>query len=141
LHQASLAARYRARLSGVTFQDQTGQLQAHPFMPVLLPPDVAARRGEIVSTLAMCGINTGTYLSPHLAEHPLFRGNIRAGSLTVTADVAARILVLPITDEMDAGDADEAADALNETLASLRARRARRNADRIVADVPFGAGA
>jgi len=141
LHHASLAARYQDMLSGVTFQAQTGQQQVHPFMPVLLPSDIAARRGEIVSSLAMCGINTGTYLSPHLAEHPLFRGNVRAGSLTVTADVAARILVLPMTDEMDAADVDEIAEALNETLASLRARRARRNADRIVAEVPFGAGA
>jgi dTDP-4-amino-4,6-dideoxygalactose transaminase len=140
-HQAGLAARYRARLEAVTFQQQTGQQQAHPFMPVLLPSDIAARRGEIVSSLAMCGINTGTYLSPHIAEHPLFHGNVRAGLLTVTEDIAARILVLPMTEEMDTADVDEAADALNETIASLRARRARRAADRIVAEVPFGADA
>jgi dTDP-4-amino-4,6-dideoxygalactose transaminase len=141
LHQAGLAARYHAQLTDVTFQAQSGRAQAHPFMPVLLPPDIAARRGEIVSSLAMCGINTGTYLSPHIAEHPLFRGNVRAGSLTVTEDVAARILVLPMTGEMDAADVDEAADALNEIMASLRGRRARRAADRIVAEVPFSAGA
>ncbi|HTZ69820.1 MAG TPA: DegT/DnrJ/EryC1/StrS family aminotransferase [Acetobacteraceae bacterium] len=122
-HRARLAARYQARLPNLTFQAPAGLRQAHAFMPVLLPPNLAPRRAEIRAALGLCGIGTGTYFSPHLAEQKFFRTHCRAGDLAVTEEIAARVLALPLTDDMTVTDIDTVADALAETLRTLTARR------------------
>jgi dTDP-4-amino-4,6-dideoxygalactose transaminase len=101
------AARYRANLNECVFQRLTGRRTAHTFMPLLLPESRAGRRSEIVRALADRGIGAGTYFSPHLAEHPYFEKNSAKGDLTVTEDIARRILVLPLSDTIAMEEVDE----------------------------------
>jgi dTDP-4-amino-4,6-dideoxygalactose transaminase len=101
------AARYRANLDGHAFQRLNGRRTAHTFMPLLLPENRAGRRREIVQALADRGIGAGTYFSPHLAEHPYFERHSARGDLSVTEDIARRILVLPLSDTIALEEVDE----------------------------------
>jgi dTDP-4-amino-4,6-dideoxygalactose transaminase len=140
-HRAVLAGRYRARLTDVTFQLPTGPFRANVTKPVLLPADLAARRGEIVSTLGLCGIAGDAAWSLHAADLPGLRADCEIGPLDVTAEIAGRVVTLPLHGGMTEADVDHVAETMNETLAALRARRRRRFADAIVAAAPVGAGA
>ncbi len=137
-HRAGLAQRYRQALRDVTFQAPMGLRQTYAFMPVLLPADLAARRGEVIAALAARGIGSGTYFSPHLAEQPYFRGRSRAGTLAVTAQIAARVLALPVADEMTSADVDHVADMLGETFGQLRRHRRRHTAGGRAGAAPIG---
>jgi len=106
------AARYRANLNEYDFQHLTGRRTAHMFMPLLLPESRAGRRHEIVRALGERGIGAGSYFSPHLAEHPYFARNCAKGDLSVTEDVARRILVLPLSDTIALEEVDEVCRAL-----------------------------
>jgi len=117
------AARYRANLNEFTFQLLTGRRTAHSFMPLLLPEDRAGRRAEIVRALAERGIGAGTYFSPHLAEHPYFEKNCIKGDLTVTEDIARRILVLPLSDTITMDEVDAVCHALMAVSAPMEVSR------------------
>lgn len=106
------AARYRANLNACVFQRLTGRRTAHTFMPLLLPESCGGRRQEIVQALARRGVGSGTYFSPHLAEHPYFERNSAKGDLSVTEDIAGRILVLPLSDTITMDEVDEVCRAL-----------------------------
>lgn len=111
-HREALAGRYRKRLGAFSLQKPCGHRQAMQFFPVLLPPALKPHRAAIVARLADLGIGSGTYFSPHLAEQPWFRETCAIAPLPVTDDIAARMLVLPVTDDMTIVDVDRAADAL-----------------------------
>jgi dTDP-4-amino-4,6-dideoxygalactose transaminase len=106
------AARYRANLNEFTFQVVTGRRTAHTFMPMLLPEERAGRRAEIIRALAGRGIGAGSYFSPHLAEHPYFEKTCIRGDLTVTEDIARRIIVLPMSDTIEMEEVDAVCHAL-----------------------------
>jgi dTDP-4-amino-4,6-dideoxygalactose transaminase len=106
------AARYRANLNECVFQRLVGRRTAHTFLPLLLPERHAARREAIMQALAERGIGSGSYFSPHLAEHPYFRANAIAGDLAVTESVARRILVLPLSDTIQMEEVDAVCRAL-----------------------------
>ena len=104
-HRAAIDAAYRAALTGFETQASRGRRQATQFMPVLLPPDLAPHRPEIIAALAADGVGVGQYFSPHLGEQSLFREHAMVEPTPVADAVGARMLSLPITDAMTAADA------------------------------------
>lgn len=117
----AVEAAYREALSPTMVQRIYGKRRAMGFMPVLLPPALAARRAAIIDALADRGIGAATYFSPHLAQQPLFQRDAVIPPLPVADDIGARILSLPATDRMTAADAVEIAHALLDCCALPRA--------------------
>ncbi|HEY0270938.1 MAG TPA: DegT/DnrJ/EryC1/StrS family aminotransferase, partial [Sphingomonas sp.] len=112
LHREALAEHYRERLAAFSLQRPGGHAQAMQFMAVLLPRALAEHRASIIEKLADAGIGSGTYFSPHLGEQPWFRESCVIDALPVTDDIAARMLVLPVTDDMTIAEVDRVSDAL-----------------------------
>jgi dTDP-4-amino-4,6-dideoxygalactose transaminase len=117
--RGAIVERYRETLPGLQFQAAPPRHQVHQFAPVLLPRALAPRRDDVQAVLKTSGIGMATYFSPHLAEQPFFTGKSRKGPLEVTRDVAARIISLPVYDEMTLGDADEVAERLGTTIRAM----------------------
>jgi dTDP-4-amino-4,6-dideoxygalactose transaminase len=117
--RGAVVERYRQALPGLQFQTISPCHQVHQFAPVLLPRALAPMRAAVRARLQASGIGMATYFSPHLAEQPFFNGKSRSGSLEVTRDVAARIISLPVYDEMTLEDADEVADCLGTTIRAM----------------------
>ncbi len=99
-HREELAVHYRGALPGWQFQAMRGQRCAYQFMPLLPPDGFEGTRASLIKALEMRGIGAAAYFSPHLAEQPFFQSNGVAGDLSVTERVSARILALPLWDEM-----------------------------------------
>lgn len=103
----SLSDSYRSLLpSEWKLQQRCGQRQSQVFESVLLPRPLAASRSEIIAQLRNRGIGVSTYFSPHMAEQPYFARNAVCSPLPVTADVASRILTLPMFDAMTTDDVE-----------------------------------
>ena len=126
VHRDQLASAYRRRLPDWQFQVTRGQRQAHAFMPVLVPNEVALSRDDAVRALAAEGIECGRYFSPHLAQQKLFAPFV-ADRLPVSDAVSARVIALPLWDEMTEGHVASCCDAL------LDCRRSVRSTDEIAA--------
>ena len=142
-HREALAGRYRQRLAAFSLQRPRGHRQAMQFFALLLPTALGPHRAAIVARLAAAGIGSGTYFSPHLAEQPYFRETCAFGALPVTDDVAARMLVLPVTDAMTIADVDRVADALIAACAAQPRVAAQARAvprDRVLGTVVVGGG-
>ena len=142
-HRETLAARYRERLGRFTLQRPAGHRQAMQFFPVLLPPTLAPHRDAIVARLAERGIGAGAYFSPHLAEQPHFRETCLIDDLPVTHYIAARAVVLPVTDAMTIADVDRVAQTFGQVCDAMpRPIRAAAAvpADRELAAVIIGGG-
>ena len=129
--RSALLNRYRARLPELVFQGMGDPptsdlplpgraLQAHQFAPALLPRSLAPFRGDVQSWLATQGIGMATYFSPHLAQQPFFAGCSKWGRLDVTDDIGARIISLPIYDDMTFADVDAVASCLTATIRTLQ---------------------
>jgi dTDP-4-amino-4,6-dideoxygalactose transaminase len=114
-HRAFLAEAYRSELRDFTFQVIRGG-PAYQFMSVLVPSTAAGRRDMVVQVLRENGIGSARYFSPHLAQHPYFRAVGTAGDLSVTDEVAARIISLPLSDGMTADHVVEVCDVLRRAL-------------------------
>jgi dTDP-4-amino-4,6-dideoxygalactose transaminase len=115
-YRAGLARLYKSNLPSFTFQETVGQRIAYMFMPVLLPPQWAKKRGALVAALAERGIGAAHYFSPHLAEHPFFATTSEAGDLAVTQDIAARSLSLPMSDTMTEEDVEQVCTTLTDVM-------------------------
>ena len=103
----SLSDSYRSVLpSEWKLQQRCGLRQSQVFESVLLPRPLATSRSEIIAQLRNRGIGVSTYFSPHMAEQPYFARNAVCGPLPVTADVASRILTLPMFDAMTTDDVE-----------------------------------
>jgi dTDP-4-amino-4,6-dideoxygalactose transaminase len=98
--RAALVQLYRAALPELTFQPEQPQRQAHQFASALLPPDLQGHRAAIQVAMAVEGIGTASYFSPHLAEQDYFVETAVSGPLPVTRSVASRIISLPLFDTM-----------------------------------------
>ena len=149
--RSTLLSRYRACLPELVFQRIGGPptselppigraMQAHQFAPALLPRSLAPFRGEVQSWLATQGIGTATYFSPHLAQQPFLASCSKMGRLDVTDDIGARIISLPIYDDMSFADVDEVASCLSATIRTLE-REAAALASSGVAPCPVAWGA
>jgi dTDP-4-amino-4,6-dideoxygalactose transaminase len=106
-NRAALADVYRELLPGFTFQRVVGRRVAHQFMPALLPEDCLVSRAAVVAELAAKGIGAAHYFSPHLAEQPYFAETCLTGDLTATERTAARVVSLPMSDEMTVAEISE----------------------------------
>ena len=124
--RAALLGHYRDALPELQFQDQAPGMQAHQFVPALLPPGLSRQRAAIRAELADRGIATGTYFSPHLLEHPYFQKVCVGGSLPVCDDVAARMLSLPLFDVMTHHEVDHVAENLRTIIRVTEQPRKRR---------------
>ncbi|WP_375398888.1 DegT/DnrJ/EryC1/StrS family aminotransferase [uncultured Sphingomonas sp.] len=116
--RAQVAIAYRAALAGFTFQASDARRQAMQFQPVLLPPELAARRDAVIAALAADGIGAGCYFSPHIGQQPWLRDHSLVTATPVTDDVARRIVSLPISDRMSAADARFIAERLRAACAA-----------------------
>ncbi len=122
-HRAALLSHYRAALPQLDFQLRAPGMQAHQFVPVLLPSGLSGRRTAIRAELAHRGILTGAYFSPHLFEQPYFRKVCVGGPMPVCDDVSARILSLPLFDAMTHHEVDQVAECLRALIGGTERRR------------------
>jgi dTDP-4-amino-4,6-dideoxygalactose transaminase len=118
-HRTELATRYRERLGPLQFQRPTGSRQANQFMPVLLPDGWGPRRADVLERLRAAGVDAKHYFSPHLAEQPFVAENARVDRLDVTTDVAARILSLPLWDDLTLDEVDFVCEQLDATMQAV----------------------
>jgi dTDP-4-amino-4,6-dideoxygalactose transaminase len=104
LRQAA-AARMRVRLRAhdIDFQARADRSPTQ-FVPALVPS--ARRRDEVLARAATLGVELRTYFDPPLHETTAYRGCERSGDLRVTTDLAARMLSLPMADEITLADED-----------------------------------
>ena len=115
-YRAALANRYRALLPELDFQVAAPGIQAHQFVPALLPRELGGRKAAIREELASRGIATGSYFSPHLMEQPYFQKTSVAGPLPVSDDVSARMISLPLFDTMTYQEVSQVADELRSVM-------------------------
>ena len=114
--RAMLSQRYRDRLNWMRFQAASARVQAHQFVPAMLPRLVAPLRTQVQARLREAGIGTATYFDPHLAEQPYIAANSVVGDLRVTRSVASRMISLPLYDGMGAEEVDEVCDRLTKVV-------------------------
>src|SRR5580698_3869222 len=122
-HRAALFNRYRDALPELQFQLRAPGTQAHQFVPALLPSGLGGRRTAIREELAIRGIATGTYFSPHLMEQPYFQRVCVGGPMPVCDDVSARMMSLPLFDTMSNDEVDQVVGCLHEVIAAEQDRR------------------
>ena len=122
-HRAALLHRYRGQLPELDFQWRVPGVQAHQFVPALLPAGLVEHRAEIRAALSERGIATGNYFSPHLFEQPYFRKVCAAGPMPVCNDVSARMISLPLFDSMTYDEVDEVAESLSFLIAAQESKR------------------
>ncbi|WP_167858673.1 DegT/DnrJ/EryC1/StrS family aminotransferase [Methylobacterium nonmethylotrophicum] len=113
-HREVLAASYRALLPDLAVQRSTAAVQAHVFLPALLPRGGRSERDDVIRRALSAGIEIGTYYDPHLGAQPYFQQTCRAGPLPVAEDVGGRMLSLPLHDTMTMEDVHRVADVLRE---------------------------
>ncbi len=111
-HREALAAAYRAMLPDFSFQRAAIAVQAHVFLPALVPARDRAGRDAVIRRAAAAGIEIGAYYDPHLGAQPYFRQTCRSGPLPVTDAVADRMLSLPLHDTMTVTDVQRIAATL-----------------------------
>ena len=115
-HRLALFNRYRRALPELEFQLKAPGMQAHQFVPALLPAGLGGRRAAIRAELADRGIVTGAYFSPHLFEQPYFQKVCVGGPMPVADDVSARMISLPLYDAMTHEEVDEVVEGLRTVL-------------------------
>lgn len=117
--RALLMQTYRSRLDWMCFQATSTPMQAHQFVPAMLPRPFAPFRSQIQAQMRDAGIGISTYFDPHLAEQPYIAANSVSGDLPVTRDVAARMVSLPLYDGMHIEEVDEVCDRLSQVVSSF----------------------
>jgi dTDP-4-amino-4,6-dideoxygalactose transaminase len=133
----ALHNRYRSALPELNFQSSAPGIQAHQFVPALLPAAMRGQRTAIREELANRGITTGTYFSPHLLEQPYFQKMCIAGPMPVCEDVSARMISLPLFDTMTDHEVDQVAECLNALMGTRKHRSKWRKPSRGEQHVPL----
>jgi dTDP-4-amino-4,6-dideoxygalactose transaminase len=118
-HRDALSALYRSYLPGWQTQRTEGQRQCHNYHSVLLPDELAGSRAAIVAVLKERGIGTGAYFNPHLAKQPYFAVESVSGPLPVTEEICARIITLPMYDQMTAAEVKYVAQSVLEVAQGI----------------------
>jgi dTDP-4-amino-4,6-dideoxygalactose transaminase len=136
-HRVALVTRYRSQLQGLEFQMQAPGIQAHQFVPVLLPSELAGRRAAIREQIADRGVATGAYFSPHLMEQPYFKKLSVAGPMPVCDDVSARMISLPLFDTMTHHEVDQVAEVVRRVMDTACPRRCRQRTSHSHPPVPM----
>jgi dTDP-4-amino-4,6-dideoxygalactose transaminase len=136
-YRAGLLNRYRAVLPELDFQLQAPGIQAHQFVPALLPSELGGRRAAIREELAARGIATGAYFSPHLLEQPYFKKTCVAGPMPVCDDVSARMISLPLFDTMTYQEVHQVAEALHSVMGLTPVKSRQRKLSRNSQSIPL----
>jgi dTDP-4-amino-4,6-dideoxygalactose transaminase len=136
-YRAGLLNRYRAVLPELDFQLQAPGIQAHQFVPALLPSELGGRRAAIREELASRGIATGAYFSPHLLEQPYFKKTCVAGPMPVCDDVSARMISLPLFDTMTYQEVHQVAEALHSVMGLTPVKSRQRKLSRNSQSIPL----
>lgn len=139
-HRAALVGHYRDALPDLQFQTRASGMQAHQFVPALLPPELSPRRTSIRAGLAERGIATGTYFSPHLLEQPYFQKVCVGGPVPVSDDVSARMISLPLFDVMTHHEVDLVAKNLRGLMSVMESGKKRRKPAHSEEYVPLNNG-
>jgi dTDP-4-amino-4,6-dideoxygalactose transaminase len=135
-HRAELFDHYRDALPELNFQLSAPGMQAHQFVPALLPSGLSPCRATIRAELADRGVVTGTYFSPHLFEQPYFQKVCVADSMPVCDDVSARVVSLPLFDNMTHREVNYVAECLH-TVIDVAEQGKRRGERRIERHAPL----
>jgi dTDP-4-amino-4,6-dideoxygalactose transaminase len=118
-HRDSIVQLYRRLIPDLAFQPARPHRQAHQFAAGLLPEDVAPARAELSSALRDAGIGSACYFSPHLSQQTYFAEHSVWGDLSVTDDVAARVISLPMFDTITPEEVEEVAAVMNREMGRL----------------------
>ena len=124
-HRGELHDHYRDALPELDFQLKAPGAQAHQIVPALLPSGLKEYRDTIRAELARRGIATGIYFSPHLLEQQYFQRVCLAGPMPVCDDVAARVISLPLFDDMTHEDVNKVVECLRSVLETKERERRR----------------
>lgn len=95
---------YQELLPEVKFQRMSCLAHAPTIVSVLLPDHLADSRALVRAAMLRRGVQTGTYYAPHLAQQPYFIPKCNFGALSVSDDVARRIVTLPMYDDLTYDD-------------------------------------
>jgi dTDP-4-amino-4,6-dideoxygalactose transaminase len=136
-HRAALLHQYRTALPELDFQLRAPGIQAHQFVPALLPSALSGRRAAIRAELADRGIATGTYFSPHLLEQPYFQRVCAGGPLPVCDDVSARMISLPLFNTMTHDEVSQVVESLHALIGVTEPGRRSRKPSRAVQQAPL----
>jgi dTDP-4-amino-4,6-dideoxygalactose transaminase len=136
-HRAALLHHYRTALPELDFQLPAPGIQAHQFVPALLPSALSGRRAAIRAELAERGIATGTYFSPHLLQQPYFQKVCAGGPLPVCDDVSARMISLPLFNSMTHDEVDQVVASLHALIGVAEPGRRLRRPPRGVGQAPL----
>jgi dTDP-4-amino-4,6-dideoxygalactose transaminase len=117
--RAALLNRYRAALPELEFQQVAPGIQAHQFVPALLPASLAGRKQALRTELENRSITTGAYFSPHLLEQPYFRKLCPATPVPVCDEVGARMISLPLYDTMTPQEVDYVVENLRSVISDM----------------------
>jgi dTDP-4-amino-4,6-dideoxygalactose transaminase len=78
---------------------QPGAERSAPaFSSVALP--TARHRAAAVERLTAAGVECRDYYNPPVHQQPFFHQSVRQGRLPATADLASRVLSLPMADDL-----------------------------------------
>lgn len=121
--RSALFERYLTADLPLAFQARTTALQAHQFVPALLPVSQSVNSEIIRTELNEIGIGTAAYFRPHLAEHPYFITRSIGDSLRVTQNVSSRTISLPLSEDMSFDDVDYVCSALRKILMNPSGRQ------------------
>jgi dTDP-4-amino-4,6-dideoxygalactose transaminase len=119
-HRDSIMKLYRDLLPDLAFQPLRPHRQAHQFAAGLLPGTLAASRPDLAAALREAGIGNASYFSPHLAQQSYFAEHSVWDDLSVTDDLAGRIISLPMFDTITPEEVQEVASVMNRELARLQ---------------------
>jgi dTDP-4-amino-4,6-dideoxygalactose transaminase len=92
---------------GLTFQAGARD-SALAFVPAVLPSH--RLRDALMAALQEAGVECRCYYNPPVHRQPVFSDSSVHGSLTVTEDVAGRIISLPMADELEPSAIDRIAE-------------------------------
>ncbi|HEY4356905.1 MAG TPA: DegT/DnrJ/EryC1/StrS family aminotransferase [Acidobacteriaceae bacterium] len=104
----------------ITLQRSLGRRQAHSFVSILLPKDVAYKRDQIRGYLRSQNIETASYFSPHLVEQPFFQKHAVTAALPNTEEIATRIVSLPTYEGMSVRDVKRVVSELHYGIQTAR---------------------
>ena len=107
--------RYRELLTPLGLRLQRGAERSAPaFLPATVPEPWL--RDRLIARLADEGIECRAYYSPPVHRHAVFADAHIANCLTVTDDLASRMISLPLSDHLSADTVDEIAQITEDVL-------------------------
>ena len=103
--------RYLENLEGVPgielCPSQPGIKPNHAYMPAVFRDEFGATRDEVFDVLAERGIGARKYFHPLVSDFACYRGRFDPSETPVAADVARRVLTLPMYADLALEDVDE----------------------------------